>query len=57
MCVGIAASARHERRLADFHDWSDRAIAKHVGVGNKFVGDMRSLCSEHSETPDERNLP
>lgn len=35
--------------------WSDNQIAKHCGVGNKFVGDVRrSLCPEQSEKPAER---
>ncbi len=41
--------------LADAPDWSDRAIAKHVGVSPSTVGSCRpSLSNLDSETPDER---
>lgn len=39
--------------LAAFPKWSDRRISEAVGVGNKFVGDVRRVvCPEHSS--DER---
>lgn len=38
--------------LADVPEWSDRRIADHVGVGNKFVSDRRAIrCVPN--TPDE----
>ncbi len=39
--------------LTAFPKWSDRRISEAVGVGNKFVGDVRrAVCPEHSS--DER---
>jgi len=43
-CVKIA--------LAKWPEWSDRALAELCGVGNKFVGTVRSqVCLEHTSTP------
>lgn len=41
--------------LTDAPDWSDRAIAKHVGVSNNFTSEMRrSLSSDDSDVPTDR---
>jgi hypothetical protein len=37
--------------------WSDRQIAKHCGVGNQLVGDVRrSICVIHTDTLTERTV-
>lgn len=37
---------------SEWVQWSDREIARQVGVGNKFVGDARaSICVPNTDSP------
>ncbi len=43
--------------LADAPDWSDRAIAKHVGVSDKTVGSHReAICGNSPDAPPTRTV-
>jgi len=43
--------------LADFSDWSDRAIARHVGVGHTLVADTRKgHLAENPDAPATRTV-
>lgn len=43
--------------LADAPEWSDRAIARHVGVSNNFVSSLRaSICHPMTDAPTTRTV-
>jgi hypothetical protein len=60
LCHGLRRTNEDKRKavlgtLALRPDWSDRAVAKHVGVGYTLVATVRaSLPAAGSDTPAER---